>query len=124
MAEKPKVPPAPAGLSVESVNLWKRLATDVIGIEGGCLSDWLVLEGMLRARDRQAEVRARIDTDGVTVEGSQGQLRPHPLLAVEATLARDIAAGLDRLGLARRYPAKDFEITAAGRLRRPARWYW
>lgn len=52
--------------------------------------------------DRLEAVRVQIDISGLVVSGSMGQLRPNPLLHVEAMLRRELAPGYERLGLARR----------------------
>jgi hypothetical protein len=77
--------------------------TDLVGIHGGLADvDALLLEDVLRTRDRLAQVREKLAEDGPTVTGSRGQTRPHPLLDTERALQRDIAVGLQRLGLAKR----------------------
>jgi hypothetical protein len=52
---------------------------------------------LLKTRDRLAEVRERIAEDGLMVEGSTGQPRCHPLLALERGLAADLWRSLDWL---------------------------
>jgi hypothetical protein len=52
---------------------------------------------LLKTRDRLAEVRERIAEDGLMVEGSTGQPRCHPLLALERGLAADLWRALEWL---------------------------
>ena len=109
------IPEPPADLSEESRALWPGLAADVRATTGGAVVDYLVLADALRAQDRLAQVRATLAVEGVTIAGSKGQTRPHPLLIAERTLRRDVAEAFARLGLG----AKDrwrYTVTAAGRL--------
>ena len=48
----------------------------------------LLLGNALRMLDRLAQVAAVL-AEGVTTEGSKGQVRAHPLLGVEAMLQRE-----------------------------------
>jgi len=50
-----------------------------------------------RTGERLAEIDRRLAEDGLTVSGSQGQLRPHPLLSFEAGLRRELVHNLQRL---------------------------
>jgi hypothetical protein len=95
-----KIPP-PAGLSTASRRLWAELVTDVAVVTDGrpAASSLVLIEEVLRARDRLAEIRETLATDGVTVVGSRGQTRPHPLLAIERQLVAEISNGLARLEL-------------------------
>jgi hypothetical protein len=93
----------PDGLSDECAGLWGGFVTDLVGIHGGLADvDALLLEDVLRTRDRLAQGREKLAEDGPTVTGSRGQTRPHPLLDTERALQRDIAVGLQRLGLVKR----------------------
>lgn len=94
-----RTPPAPADLSEASRSDWPGLASDVSATLGGAETDWILLADVLRARDRLAQVAEVLNAEGVTVEGSKGQTRPHPLLNVEGELRRDIANGLEQLKL-------------------------
>jgi hypothetical protein len=49
-----------------------------------------LLDEITTVRARLAEVVTAIAKDGIVVEGSQGQPRPHPLLTVERGLRRDV----------------------------------
>jgi hypothetical protein len=49
------------------------------------------------AEARLSEVAAAIEVDGLTVTGSRGNLRPHPLLRIEAELKKEVAATLGEL---------------------------
>lgn len=94
--------PAPAGLTQESRALWCGLRADLEAVNAGAATaevDLVVLEQVLRARDRLQEVSEKLDSDGVTVTGSKDQVRPHPLLSVERALRAEVVAGLKQLGL-------------------------
>lgn len=58
-----------------------------------------MLAELLRGRDRLAEVRSVLVTEGLTVAGSRGNPRPHPLLATESALRRERAQAWERLSL-------------------------
>lgn len=93
------VPPMPKELPAAAKDLWQGLASDVVAVAGGAEIDLLLLADMVRVRQRLLEVSETLNKEGLTVEGSKGQKRPHPLLSVEGALQRDFAAGMDRLGL-------------------------
>lgn len=112
------IPAAPADLSPASAELWPALAADVQATMGGADVDFLVLGDVLRVRDRLARIRAALDAEGVTVEGSKGQTRPHPLLSVESALSRELADGMARLRLSGRDRWR-FTVGPDGRLRSP-----
>jgi len=61
--------------------------------------DSMMIENVVPAQEELEAVSARIARDGVTVPGSKGQLRPHPLIQVERALRDDVARGLERLSL-------------------------
>ncbi len=114
--KKGNVPPPPADLSPESAARWPGLVQDVQATMGAAEVDLLVLHDVLLARDRLAEVRAVLAAEGLTVGGSKGQSRPHPLLVAESVLRREVAQGLRRLRLdsAERYR---FDVGPDGRLK-------
>lgn len=94
-----EVPEAPSDLSESSRALWAGLVADLDATGGGAEVDLLLLGDVLRARDRLCDVSQALSADGLIVLGSTGQRRPHPLLATEGALRREVAASLERLGL-------------------------
>jgi P27 family predicted phage terminase small subunit len=97
---------APANLSKSAQAAWPELVEEfcfVHDVEAPGASDLLLLEELLHARDRLSEVRADIQRDGLVVAGSKGQSRPHPLLATERALERQVEDGLERLWLTPRH---------------------
>lgn len=52
--------------------------------------DLALLVHVLRARARLGDVSHKLAEDGPVVLGSQGQVRPDPLLLVEAALRREV----------------------------------
>jgi hypothetical protein len=107
---------APDRLSEESRRLWGLFLADLVGIYGGVADgDRILLEDVLRARDRLEEIQMKLAEDGPTVTGSRGQTRPHPLLATERALRRDVAVGFARLGLTERHWSH--KVQADGRIR-------
>lgn len=93
-------PPAPADLSEDSKRLWGGFVKDMQLVGRSTEVDFLLLGDLLRARDRLATVRERLDRDGLTLEGSKGQPRAHPLLAIEKALRAEVKQGLEELDLA------------------------
>jgi hypothetical protein len=91
----------PDDLSTASKELWQGLFEDVRCVTDGPpgAASLLVLEELLRARERLLEVRHSLQVDGITVKGSRGQARPHPLLTLERQLVAEITNSLDRLEL-------------------------
>lgn len=89
--------PAPKSLSTESRALWQRimvdydLASDIAGQE--------LLLSLCQTLDRLAQCREAIEAEGLTVTGSTGQVRPHPLLAIEAENRRALLAHFRALKL-------------------------
>jgi hypothetical protein len=60
---------------------------------------------------------AQLTADGPTVNGSKGQIRPHPLLSVEQNLSRNIRSAFGQLRLSPdKRPSWNVEISAAGRI--------
>lgn len=88
----------PADLSEDAQERWPGLVADVAAVNGRSEVDIRRLAELLRAEDRLAEVRGAL-RGAVTVKGSTGQVRAHPLLAVEAALARQVADGYAALRL-------------------------
>lgn len=84
---------------------------------GGAEVDLLLLEHALRAMDRLEGVRMVLDREGLTVEGSKGQTRPHPLLVAEGVLRREVAASLERLGIGPTPGRQNWMSVRRGRLR-------
>jgi phage terminase small subunit len=82
-------PPAPKGLSVESKELLDRILAEYDFSDSASMQ---LLEELCRCHDRLASARRRIRRDGLMIRGSKGQLRPHPLLAAESALRRDLLA--------------------------------
>lgn len=120
--KRQEAPPPPEGLSVAGAARWAGLAADVQELGGGNAAevDLVLLELVVRQGERLEEVRLILAEEGPTVTGSKGQRRPHPLLAAEGQLARDIAAGLERLRLTPKRRPWRAEVTAAGRVVMPS----
>lgn len=113
-----RVIPAPAGLSESSKEAWTGYTADLAKLGGCSAADLELLGDILAMRDRLTEIERRIAVDGTVVAGSRGQARSHPLLAVEAKLRRDIAAGLRRLRLTNDVRPPSVFVTEDGRYER------
>jgi P27 family predicted phage terminase small subunit len=116
-------PRAPERLTQDSRDLWAGLRADLEAVNAGAATaevDLVVLEQVLRARDRLHAVSKKLDSDGVTVTGSKDQVRPHPLLSVERALRAEVVAGLKQLGLTGRSDYR-LRVDANGRIIRSQR---
>lgn len=114
-------PDPPVDLSEPSQALWPRMVADLRAVTGAAEVDLLLLADLLRAVDRLSAVRDVLGAEGLTVPGSKGQTRGHPLLTVEASLRAEVAGSMERLGLAPT-PARSnwTKVTGSGRLVRDA----
>lgn len=87
---------APVHLGADGRRLWRDLIADH-GIDDA--AGRAMLLRACEALDRLRQVQAQIATDGLTVRGYRGQVRPHPLLATEAEQTRIILACFRTLNL-------------------------
>lgn len=104
LAVSNKPPPVPTTLGDSGRSAWGRLWDH--GRPWLLPSDSEVLTWLSEAYDERDAVRAQIAQDGYMVEGSKGQMRPHPLLAqlraLEQQMTRWLAAcGFDPSARAR-----------------------
>jgi P27 family predicted phage terminase small subunit len=90
------VPPPPKHLGDEEKRIWRDVFVD---FELPTKAGLHVLTSALEAHQRVRECRAAIKHEGLTVEGRDGQLRPHPLLAAERDARASWLAGIKLLGL-------------------------
>jgi hypothetical protein len=68
----------PKGLGVEGKRLWKAITSEFECEE----QELIALEQCCRALDLAARLAAELDAEkSLTVTGSRGQTRPHPLIA-------------------------------------------
>ena len=74
----------------------------------------VLLANALRVLDRLDQI-GTVLAEGVTTEGSKGQVRAHPLLGVEAMLQREVAKAFTDLGLAG-YGVRNLGVDATGRV--------
>jgi hypothetical protein len=88
-------PAPPRGLSRRSRDFWRAVDAEFVLAP----PDFELLRGICTTMDRLDEVRSAISRDGVTVPGSKGQIRPHPLLAEERGLNVTLARLLRELDL-------------------------
>jgi hypothetical protein len=112
-----RIPRPLADLSEASRAAWPGLASDLQALHGGYQLWFEFLAETLRVTDELAIVRETLRRDGLTVAGSQGQVRPHPLIATEQTLRREIQTGWERLGMTPERLTRRREITRNGRVR-------
>lgn len=80
LAEAAGAPPVPASLKRAGRDEWLRVWTaGRAWLAPGI--DVFILERYCQQHDRLAEMYARVERDGMIVEGYKGQPRPHPLLS-------------------------------------------
>ena len=96
MTKRPTTPKPPPGLSAEARSLWTRTLAEY---SFNTAADLALLAELCRATDRLREVQTAIKTDGLTVAGAAGQVRPNPLLATEDALRESILAHVRTLRL-------------------------
>ncbi len=88
-SKRSKTTPALAPLHPEAEALHARLLAEYDFSDGASLAMLRELCGTL---GRLREVQQIICVEGLVIEGSQGQRRPHPLLATEDMLRRSLLA--------------------------------
>ena len=74
----------------------------------------VLLADVLRAMDRLRTIGQELAKTGLVVTGSRKQVRPHPLLRVEAELRGEVRRGFEKLGLTG-WHARNHRVDAAGR---------
>lgn len=87
---------APVHLGEHGRRLWRDLIADH-GIDDA--GGRAMLLRACEALDRLRQVQVQIATDGLTTKGYRGQVRPHPLLSVEAEQSRILLACFRALNL-------------------------
>lgn len=90
---------APPDLSLRSRAAWPGLVADVRAAAGGADVDLELCAEVLRCRDRLEQIRAVLRDEGLTIAGSKGQRRPHPLLSAETATRGAMLALLIQLKL-------------------------
>ena len=113
------LPAPPPDLSTSARALWPGLASDVAELNAGAAVDYLLLAELLRTQDRLDEIRAVLRDEGLTIAGSKGQTRPHPLLVTEAVYVRAVADAYRRLRLSPKERPSNWQVYVQpdGRLR-------
>jgi P27 family predicted phage terminase small subunit len=84
-----QTPKAPAHLRADTAAWWKSVVRDYI-LQPHKLR---LLQAACEAWDRLQQAREILARDGLTVEGREGGIRPHPAVAIE----RDARIGFARL---------------------------
>ena len=94
MSSKPKDPPPepPDGLTEAQRQLWCALAAEHTDIFTA--TDVVTLRAVVDVAGRLAEVSARLDLDGLIVEGSMKQPRANPLIDAETKLRGELSQRL------------------------------
>ena len=87
---------APAHLSKEAKRIWKDLI-DEYGIQD--VAGLKILRTSLESFDRAQKAREEIDRDGMTIADKFGQIKVHPLLAIERDSRAAFLSGLKALNL-------------------------
>lgn len=90
-----KAPPCPRDLGQAGRKLWKAV-TGRYQIEAH--HEGLLLQAA-RAADTAESARVQIEAEGLTVKNNRGELRAHPLLAVQRDAQRVLGYLLKTLGI-------------------------
>ena len=98
-----------AAVEAALAELPTRFATELTALEA------IEVEPIRRTAERLSEVDHQLAEEGVTVLGSQRQLRPHPLLAAEASLRRELTQRLRQLEFRARSRAQVERLNALSR---------
>jgi len=89
------IPAAPAHLGAQEKQIWRDVLAEFKGTHASLSLLTSGLESHMRAR-LCAEQIAR---EGMTVEGTAGQMKPHPLLLIERAAMRSFAQVFRQLGI-------------------------
>ena len=87
---------APRHLSAEARRMFESLCAEYSILDTAGLR---ILRTTMEAWDRCQNARRQIDQDGMCIKDKFGQLKPHPLLAVERDSRAAFLAGLKALNL-------------------------
>lgn len=104
----------PDELPADVAGLWDSFVSDLEALGAGSDADLILLGSTLRSLSRYWAVTVELDAaESLVVKGSKGQLRVHPLFDKERNLWREVAAGLDRLGLS--FASRDESVKVVDR---------
>jgi P27 family predicted phage terminase small subunit len=93
MAKKKR---APKNLSRESQRWWRKIVDEYnIGDSGGLA----ILQIMCEAFDRMREAQKILETEGPTITDRFGQIKAHPLCAVERDARSQVLQSIKSLNL-------------------------
>ena len=91
-----RIPPCPDYLAKPEQRIWADVFHD---FDLTTKAAQHVLTTALEAHQRARECREAIERDGMTVQGRDNQLKPHPLLAVERDARQSWLMGVRALGI-------------------------
>lgn len=89
MRELTSVPRPPKTLCAEAKALWSSIVAEHVVEDGASLE---LLRQLCESVTNLRAIQRQVRRDGLMVAGSKGQLRPHPLLSVEAEYRRAVLA--------------------------------
>ena len=89
-------PTAPSGLSDEASSLWFAIHQDYDFLDSVSL---LLLQSALESLGEMREAQAEVESLGLLVQGSQGQLRPNPAIGVASRARQKMLTAFKQLGL-------------------------
>ncbi|HET6715137.1 MAG TPA: P27 family phage terminase small subunit [Actinomycetota bacterium] len=94
------------------------MVADCRAASGGANVDLDLAGELLRVRDRLDEIRRVLADEGLVTEGSTGQRRAHPLVAVEESLRSQLLGISDRLLINPSKRGWNVRVSKDGRLQR------
>lgn len=96
-SDDPPPPPAPDHLDEDAAEMWDSIHADYVLSP----AENRVLLGGLEAWMRYRQATEKLDAEGLTVEGANGQVKRHPACTVARNSYADFRAALGQLGLDR-----------------------
>jgi P27 family predicted phage terminase small subunit len=95
LSPTPEEVPPPPHLGPDEQRIWRNVLREFKGTDASLA---LLVSG-LEAHQRARQCRQTIDEQGMTVEGTAGQMKAHPLLTVERAAWRAFSQTFKMLGL-------------------------
>ena len=93
------LPDPPEELGDVAKQVWREVGPDLVDVGVLRSSDLIAFEAMCQAVDRMRAAANVLRRDGVTSEGSMGQVRAHPALDIERQAASEFRQWATRFGL-------------------------
>lgn len=93
----PTVPPPPDGLKDSGRRQWQQLWTEIPWLSPA--ADLNIVSRYCQMAELHTEIMSSITNDGLRAEGYKGQARPNPLITQATSIAKELRAIEQQLGL-------------------------